>query len=113
MLHDPNRPGEWASVYCTNEYSAYICQMPADIKWDPNDPPVSRCSNDYQSYFLSCYKFVPDVANYATAKTACENEGAVLASFPDRFELAFGETVMHYRKTDPIWIGLERDMVNI
>ena len=88
--------------------------MPPDPQWDPNAPIVSRCTDpDYQSYFLSCYKFVTDERSYADAKQFCEDENAVLASFPDRYELAFGETVMHYNNVDPIWLGLERDDVSM
>ncbi|XP_072048887.1 macrophage mannose receptor 1-like [Amphiura filiformis] len=108
MLNDPDRLGEWLSVFCTNEFNAYMCQMPPDPQWDPN--PHNLClEQGYQSYFLSCYKFVTDFKSFADAQADCESEGAVLASFPDRYELAFGETVMHYNKIENIWIGLARD----
>ncbi|XP_072020013.1 LOW QUALITY PROTEIN: uncharacterized protein [Amphiura filiformis] len=113
MLNDPDRPGKWLSVMCTNEFNAYMCQMSPDPQWDPNPPIVNRCPDEgYQSYFLSCYKFVTDIKSFADAQADCESEGAVLASFPDRYELAFGETVMHYNKIENIWIGFARDDQN-
>ena len=112
LLNDPSKPGEWVSVYCSDEL-AYVCQMPPDSQWELNPSLPNRCLQPgYQSYFQSCYKFVTNVATYADAKAACVTEGAVLASFPDRYELAFAETVMHYNQVVGIWIGLERDNVS-
>ena len=112
MLNDPESPGRWVSVLCSDQ-AAYMCQMPPDPQWDPNRPVVSQCTDpDYQSYIISCYKFVRENETYADARAACEADGAILASFTDRYELAFGETRMHFHQIENTWIGLERDQVS-
>ena len=80
----------------------------------PGNPPVvSRCLRpDYQSYYLSCFKYVDDESyTYAQAKEYCSLDNAVLGSFIDRYELSFGRTIMYNNRQDQAWLGLERNEV--
>ncbi|KAM6451461.1 macrophage mannose receptor 1-like isoform 1-T1 [Liasis olivaceus] len=106
---NPGKAAKWESLECDQKLG-YICKKGNATLNNFIIPSASdilvECPEGWIFYMGWCYKIRRQTASWQDASTLCRKEGGDLASIHNVEEYSFIVSLLGYRPSDELWIGL-------